>query len=179
MKRLTVVLVFLLIMGAFQFSVAAENQQGQTPSDKTLPCPKCDVKQMPPCCMQGGGQQMPPCMMGDAQQMQQMMPMCQTMMSHMKTRMKAADEAMGMMKDMMKIQEKALKGASKQQRKKMSGEVSIMIEKMDKMLAEMRNMPQMPQCMMMKDMPAGDSQAPKAEPKKDELKKDEPHRHHK
>lgn len=167
MKKLTVVLMFLFVLGAFQFSLAAGTQ------------PAAQMDKMPPCMMGMDSSQMCKGMAGDGQQMTSM---CQSMMPHMMEKMLAIQEMTHMMKDMMRIQEQLLRGASKQERKKMAGELSRMIERMDRMLTDMQSMPcMMHQGMPMKDMmgaPPAEPSKSKEDPGKDEGKKTEPHKHH-
>ncbi len=95
-------------------------------------------------------------MMGGEQQV----PMMQHMMQHGMM----MQEMMQMMMDMMKMQQKMVEGVKPAEKKKMQKELAQMMERMNKMMAEMKGMAA--QGMMMQEMMGG----MQAEPKKEELK---------
>lgn len=137
MKRLMIVLAVL-----FVFSASAYAQMGMT-GGATSGEQKGEMK---PCGM----------MMSEEQQM----PMCQQMMMGQNMMMK---DMMQMMTEMLKIQQKMMRGLSPLEKKEIAKELETMIRNMDKMMSEMRGM-----VMQGVKVPAA------MEPKKDEEKKDAP-----
>jgi hypothetical protein len=95
-------------------------------------------------------------MMGEGQQMP-MMPMCASMMEHMKGHGMMMQDMMQMMTDMMKMQQKIVEGVKPAEKKEMQKELAQMMERMNKMMSEMKGM--MSQGMMMQGMMGGTASA--------------------
>ncbi len=160
MKRVVFFLAFLLIFSTAVWAQQAgtgqmPGQQGQMQHDRM-----------------GGGMQgdMKCSMMGEGQGMQ--MPMMQKMADHV---MKM-QEMLHMMKDMMKIQQRMLTTKiSDSEKKQMSRELSLLEERIDKMLTDAQGMAPMKGMM---GMPPAEPSKPAAGPKADDTKKSGQHIHH-
>jgi len=168
MKTLVICLVLLFIWSIPVYAETAAPQQ-QT-GEAAGPQMKCPMMQMHGQEMQAG-QQMP--MMHGGEQMQGMMKMCPKMCPSMGHGMMAQD-MMQMMTDVIRIQQKMIRGLSPVEKKEMMKETDRMLGKIEKMMSDMRGM------MMhgMMEQPAPKSPAPLTEPAQEKLKENAPASYH-
>lgn len=134
MKKTVLILALLLVFSTISWAEVTGDQKS-TQQQKMMPCPM----------MKMHGQEM------------QMCPM-------MKHHGMMMDDMMQMMKNIMKMQERIITGVKGDERKNLLKEISVMIDKMDKMMANMHGMMKM----------QGMTGMPPAVPPKSDEKKDEP-----
>ncbi|MBM4135605.1 MAG: hypothetical protein FJ241_02115 [Nitrospira sp.] len=142
MKKFTIALMIILV-----FCVSAQAQV----SGGTMGEQKGEMK---PQCM----------MMGEGMSMMPTMHMCQHMMMGQNMMMR---DTMQMMIDIVKMQQRIIRGIRHPEKRELMMEMGKMIDKMDKMMSEMRGM-------TMKGMVEPPPPPPPLEPKKEEPKKDSP-----
>ena len=125
MKKVLVTLVSLVLFGSFAVAQAADEKTSSAPMmDHQMMMKGGDAKGMMDCPMMKGS---------DGKGMKGGMMKHHQMMMH---------DMMQMMKDMMAIQKKMLTTATPEDKAQMEKDLSIMMEKMDKMMSS-------PQCTMM------------------------------
>jgi hypothetical protein len=164
-------MICLLMMFVFTMPLYAETDAPQQQTG-TAPMPggpqmhmKCPMMQMHGQGMMQGGQQM------QGQGMMQMCPKMGQMMGH---GMMARD-MMQMMMDMMKVQQKMIRGISPVEKKEMMKETDKMMERMERMMSDMRGM--MMHGMMEQPAPASSKEPESKETEKETTPKADPHKH--
>jgi hypothetical protein len=129
-----VMLCFLMICIFTIPSFAETDSPQQQTGTAILPCgQQAQMK----CPMMQSGPEMP--MMHGGQQMQGMMQMCPRMGQMLGHGMMVRD-VMQMMMDMIKMQQKMIRGLSPVEKKEMIKDADKMLERMEKMMSEMRGM---------------------------------------
>jgi hypothetical protein len=101
-----------------------QSMMGEGQKMPMMNCPK--MQQMQGQGMMQGGQQMP------------MMQMCMPMMQHMMGQNLLAKDMMYMMTDIMKMQKKIISGVNPSEKKEMLKELDKMMDRMDRMMSDMR-----------------------------------------
>ena len=135
MKKVFAVLVSFILLGSFALAQAADEQKAAQPSQEM---PMMDHQMM------NGGKGMMDCPVmkpGDGKSM-----MISSMMKGgmMKEHHMMMHDMMQMMKDMMAVQKNMLASPSAEDKAKLDKELSVMMEKMDKLMTSSK-------CMMMND----------------------------
>jgi acetylornithine/succinyldiaminopimelate/putrescine aminotransferase len=147
MKKVLMVLVSLVLFGSFAVAQAVDDKKADMPmTDQQMMMTSGDGKGMMDCPMMKGA---------DGKGMMDGMMKQHQMMMH---------DMMQMMKDMMAIQKKMLIAAAPEDKAQMGKDLSVMTEKMDKMMAS-------PKCMMM------DMQQPASEDQKKQDSRPAEHKH--
>jgi hypothetical protein len=125
MKRAIIVFAVVLLFGisAYAETDTKAAQKDQPAQGQQMMCPK--MQQMQGQGMMQGGHQMP--------------MMCPKMGQGMGHGMMAR-EMMQMMTDMLKMQQKMIRGLSPVEKKEMTAEIDKMMEKLDKMMSDTRGM---------------------------------------
>lgn len=164
-----VMLCFLMIC-IFTLPLYAETDAPQQQTGTaTLPCgQQAQMK----CPMMQSGPEMP--MMHDGQQMQGMMQMCPRMGQMLGHGMMVRD-MMQMMMDMIKMQQKMIRGLSPVEKKEMIKDADKMLERMEKMMSDMRGM--VMHGMMEQPAPASSKEPESKETEKETAPKADPHKH--
>lgn len=141
MKKAIFCLAAVFVVATLLYAeTAIPQQQTEVPSPPVGQQMKCPMMKMHG---QGmvQGEQMP--MMHGGQQMQGMMQMCPRMcprMGQMTGHGMVARDMMQMMTDVIKIQQKMIRGLSPIEKKEMMKDTEKMLEKVEKMMSDMRGM---------------------------------------
>jgi hypothetical protein len=173
MKTLVICLLVLFMWSVplYAETTAPQQQTGEAAAPGG-PQMKCPMMQMHGQGTQGG-QQMP--MMHGGQQMQGMMEMCPKMcpkMGQMMGHGMMARDMMQMMTDMIRMQQKIIRGLSPVEKKEMMKDTDRMLDKMEKMMSDMRGM--MMHGMMDQPAPARETEPAEEKPKENVSA---PHKH--
>lgn len=165
MKYLVICLLAIFVFTAplYAETAAPQQQTGEAamPGGQQMQM-KCPMMQMHSQGMMQGGQQMP---------MMQMGPKMGQMMGH---GMMARD-LMQMMMDIVKVQQKMIRGLSPVEKKEMMKEADKMIERLEGMMSDMRGM--MKHGMMEQPAPAPSKEPESKETEKEAAPKADPHKH--
>lgn len=176
MKKLVICLLVLFVWSVSVSAEAADPQQqtGEAVAPGGHPT-KCPMMQMHGQGIQGD--QQPPMMHG-GEQRQGMMQMCPKMCPRMGQMMghgMVARDLMQLMTDVVKMQQKIIRGLSPVEKKEMTKETDKMLERIEKMMSDMRGM--MMHGMMEPPAPAPSKEPESKETEKEATPKADPHKH--
>ncbi len=179
MKKLVICLVTIVFFAAPLYAEMAVPQQrvmeAAKPGGQQMQM-KCPMMQMHEQRMVQGERQMP--MMHGRQHMQGMMQMCPKMCPRTGQMMghgMMARDMMQIMTDMIGMQQKMIRGLSPVEKKEMMKDAEKMIEKLEKMMTDMRGM--MMHGMMEQPSPATSKEADSDETEKEAAPGTDPHKH--
>jgi hypothetical protein len=173
MKNLALCFLVLVIftLPLYAETAATQQQTAETaaPDGQQMKCPMMQMHGQ-------GSQQMP--MMHGGEQMQGMMQMCPKMCPRMGQMMghgMMARDMMQMMTDVIRMQQKIIRGLSPVEKKETMKDTERMLDRMEKMMSDMRGM--MMHGMMEQPAPAPSKEPASKETEKEALPKADPHKH--